>query len=148
LIPYLNGEEPGPSPAGLLAEGASEMGEQGQSLALIRMAEVALLADRRDLVDTPALAGLAFAASTSWGAQYDQVFRWLVKSLSDDEFLSALDDPGPRYLLQILLTRRPTRSLSTKWPIMGGCCIPRTRRPIMRHGAPSVRGNGCPSDRH
>jgi hypothetical protein len=75
---------------------------------------MAMVARRFDLLDTPVLAGLAKAINTRYGAQYEQVFRWVVHNLSTDEMLPTLDDPGPRYLLQMLLSRRAYADLNAE----------------------------------
>ncbi len=105
LAPYLNNSNPAPAPAGLLAEVSGAFGENWRSLLLLRFAEGALTTRRLDLIDTSALAGLVQVALSPWAVQYDRSLRWIVEGLSTDEILPALEDPGPRYLLQILLAR-------------------------------------------
>ncbi len=113
LIPYVNGNDPSRPPAGLLAEVASAFGEQWKSLVLVRFAEAAMRSERKDLLDTSALAGLVQVALSPWGLQYDQVLLWIVNNLSTPESLQTLDDPGPLYLLQILLARGAYTELAT-----------------------------------
>jgi hypothetical protein len=103
LAPYLDNSDPTPTPPGMLAEVASAFGENWRPLVLLRFVEGALLSGRADLVDTSALAGLAQVALSPWGAQYERTLLWIVENMSRDEVLPALEDPGPRYLLQILL---------------------------------------------
>jgi hypothetical protein len=105
LLPYLNGDQQGSAPAGLLTSVSGALGDQWKSLILLRAAEIALLAGRHDLVDTSALAALAEIALSSWGAQHEQVLRWIALNMSTDDMLLLLEDPGARYLLQILLAR-------------------------------------------
>ena len=105
LAPYLDNGDPAPAPPGLLAEVSSAFGDTWRPLVLMRFGEAALLNGRSDLLDTSALAGLAQVALSPWGAQYEGVLHWIVENLSTDEMLLALDDPGPRFLLQILLAR-------------------------------------------
>lgn len=105
LMPYVSGSDPSRPPAGLLAEVAAAFGDQWKSLVLVRFAEAAMRTERKDLLDTSALAGLVQVALSPWGLQYDQVLLWIVNNLSTPESLQTLDDPGPFYLLQILLAR-------------------------------------------
>lgn len=105
LMPYVSGGDPSRAPAGLLAEVASSFGEQWKSLVLVRFAEAAMRTERKDLLDTSALAGLVQVALSPWGLQYDQVLLWIVNNLSTPESLQTLDDPGPFYVIQILLAR-------------------------------------------
>lgn len=103
LAPYLTKHDEGLAPSGLLSEAALAFGEIWQPLVLTRFAEAALLNGRKDLIDTAALAGLVQVALSEWSVQYDRVLRWIVENMSEDEVLTRLEDPGPRYLLQILL---------------------------------------------
>lgn len=105
LIPYLNGEQSGSAPAGLLVEVCDILGDQWKPLLLLRLAEIALLAGRHDLVDTSTLASLAQVATSPQGARHEQVLRWIALNMSGDDMLMLLETPGPRYLLQILLAR-------------------------------------------
>ena len=114
LAPYIRNSNPAPAPAGLLAEVAGAFGETWRPLLLLRFAEGALTAQRLDLIDTSALAGLVEVALSPWAVQYDRSLRWIVEGLSTDEILPALEEPGPRYLLQILLARGAYPELSTE----------------------------------
>ncbi len=105
LVPYLTGEDRGEPPRGLLMDVASAFGEKWQPILLMRFVEAAMQAARPDLLDTPALNGLQELATSSWGAKYDEVLRWVASQLSNDAKLMSLDDPGARYVLQILLAR-------------------------------------------
>lgn len=106
----LNGQEM--APPGLLAKVSGEFGADWESLLIIRMTEVALLAGRRDLVDDAALTLLVKAAQSSFGVHYDQLVRWIVRNLSDDEVLLKYGLMGSRYLLQILLARQAYEELA------------------------------------
>lgn len=103
LTPYLTGSDPGLCPSGLLVDTAQAFGDEWRDLVLIRLAEAAVMASRPDIVDTPALAGLVHLLPTPSGVQYSQVLRWIARNLSTDEVLLQLEEPGPTYLLQILL---------------------------------------------
>lgn len=105
LLPYIDGSDPSRAPAGLLADTATAFGDEWNLLVLTRLCEAAMIANRKDLFDTPALSGLVQVALSAWGMQYDQVLRWVVQNLSTPEFLRSLEEPGPRLLLQILLAR-------------------------------------------
>lgn len=105
LIAYLNRTEQGAAPTGLLASVAESFGPQWQMVVMIRMSEAAAAAGRLDLFDTSALSELQKIAGTEWGRQYDQILRWIVQQLMDERLLRRLEEPGPRYLLQILLAR-------------------------------------------
>ena len=105
LAPYLDGSDPAPAPPGLLADVAAGFGDQWSHLVLIRLAEIALLAGRHDLLDAPALAGLAAFAATPLGADYEHALLWVVYNLSPDEMLKTRDPEASRYLLHILLAR-------------------------------------------
>ncbi|MBZ0295964.1 MAG: hypothetical protein K8L99_25615 [Anaerolineae bacterium] len=103
LAPYLTNSDEGLAPSGLLSEAALAFGENWQPLVLTRFTEAALLNERRDLIDTSVVAGLVRVALSEWSVQYDRVLRWIVENMSEDEVLTRLEDPGPRYLLQVLL---------------------------------------------
>ncbi len=103
LAPYLSGEDAGLTPGGMLVDTAGAFGDEWRDIVLIRLAEVAVLAKRPDIVDTPALSGFMNLLQSLWGVQYSQTITWIVKNLSTDETLLQLDPPGPTYLLQILL---------------------------------------------
>jgi hypothetical protein len=114
VMQYISGEDRGPAPTGLLLEVVNNFDEQWRPLILIRLAELAMMSGRTDMIGTPALAGLVGAALSPWGRHYDPVLRWIVGNLSTDEWLLALDAPGPRYLLQILLARGLYRDFTTE----------------------------------
>jgi hypothetical protein len=103
LMPYITREDVGLCPTGLLVDTAASFGEQWQNLVLVRLAEAAVHAKRPDIIDTPALAGLVRLIGTPVGLQYSQVIAWIARNASTDEELVSLDDPGPTYILQILL---------------------------------------------
>lgn len=105
LAPYLDGSDPAPALPGLLADVCAGFGDQWERLVLIRLAEIALLAGRPDLLDGPALAGLAAFAATPLGAHYEHALLWLVYNLSSDEMLKTRPPDASRYLLHILLAR-------------------------------------------
>jgi hypothetical protein len=128
LMAYMNGEIAGKAPAGLLARAGAEFGEEWGGLLIIRLVEIVLLAGRNDLIDASALAALAHAASTHWGETYDSVLRWMVRNLSRDDLLPTIAEPGPRYLMQILLARRAYAELVTEMARQGRVLYPADRQ--------------------
>lgn len=104
LTPYLTGSDPGLAPAGLLMGTANAFGDEWRDMVLLRLAEAAVRGRRPDLVDTSALAGLVHLLPAPLGLQYSQILGWIAKNVSTDEILPRLEDPGPTYLLQILLS--------------------------------------------
>ena len=102
-VPYLDGSNPNLAPEGLLTAASKAFGDEWQPPVLIRLAEVAFRANRLDLLDAPALATFVQLASTAWGAQYSDLLKGIVETLSDDTILPTLQSPQPRHLLQILL---------------------------------------------
>lgn len=100
LMALNNAEEQ--APQGALAAAARAVGESGQDLALLRLADMAYSADRPDLIDTPTLEMLGSVASSSDGARHAKLLVELAKTLHETQ-LKRLKEPGPRYLLQILL---------------------------------------------
>ncbi len=106
LIDTMGDENSLSASPGLLAQAASALGPDAQNLLIIRFAELANLANRRDLLDNTALGALVAAASSPHGATYDTFLRSLVRSLSSEEALDTLGMYGSRYLLQILLARQ------------------------------------------
>jgi len=128
LMAYMNAEIAGKAPSGLLARAAAEFGEEWGGLLIIRLVEIVLLAGRNDLIDAPALAALAKAASTHWGDTYDSVLRWMVRNLSRDDLLPSIPEPGPRCLLQILLARRAYAELVTELARQGRVLYPSERQ--------------------
>jgi len=110
----INSETSQPAPAGLLAQAASALGEDAKPLLTVRLADLATLANRRDLLDNNALAALVTAALSPLGKLYDTALRGIVRTLSTDEALEALGIYGSRYLLQILLARQSYDELATE----------------------------------
>jgi hypothetical protein len=114
LITYMMSTERNPPPPGMLAQVISDFGIQWRPLLFIRLTELAMLAGRYDLLDPPALQGLADAASTPWGDVYDTTLRWIVRNLSNDDLLVTLNSGCRQPLLQILLARRAYADVATE----------------------------------
>lgn len=116
LSDYYSGAVADPAPTGLLTRAAAACDADWTMLVLIRLTEVALLSNRLDLIDTPTLGLLTRAATSPFAPDYDPVFVSVVHHLSTDDLLPTLDDPGPRYLLQLLLLRGYYHDLSQEMP--------------------------------
>lgn len=114
FTPYLTGEDAGMVPAGMLLGAASAFGDEWRDLILIRLAELAVRANRPDAVDTTALSAMVGMMSSQWGLQYGQTLTWIAKNMSTDETLLQLDAPGPTYILQILLAFGDYSSLANE----------------------------------
>ncbi|MBK8027558.1 MAG: hypothetical protein IPK19_40810 [Chloroflexi bacterium] len=104
LAAYLNNEDRTAPPIGLLAQIANEFGEEWRPLMITRLIEAALLAERRDLVDAPALALLTRAATVDLGEQAG-AFNWVMRNLADDATVQRLGPMASHHLLRILLLR-------------------------------------------
>ncbi len=124
LIAYFNAEVDAPAAPGLLAQAAFEFGTSWRSLILIRLAEIALSMGRTDIFDPAALTGLAQAAATSWGDQYDGVLRRVVYTFNQDATLQRLPDDSARALLQILLSRQAYADLANELARHGRVLFP------------------------
>jgi hypothetical protein len=104
LAGYLNNDDRTPPPLGLLAQIATEFGEEWRPLMITRLIEAALLAERRDLIDAPALALLARAATAPLGEQ-ESTFNWVIRAIGDDATIQRLGPGASHHLLRILLLR-------------------------------------------
>ncbi|MCK6579699.1 MAG: hypothetical protein L6Q98_16520 [Anaerolineae bacterium] len=104
LAAYLNNDDRTIPPVGLMAQIATEFGEEWRPLMITRLIEAALLAERRDLIDAAALALLARAAPVDLGSQ-ETTYLWIVRSLSDDATVQRLGPAAAHHLLRILLLR-------------------------------------------
>lgn len=113
LSAYLNNEDRTIPPVGLLAEIATEFGEEWRPLMITRLIEAALLAERRDLIDAPALALLVRAAMTGVGGQ-DETLDWVVRTIGDDATIQRLGPGASHQLLRILLIRGRYDELATE----------------------------------
>lgn len=114
LMAYITQHDRNTPPPGLLAQVISDFQPQWRPLLFIRLTELIMLAGRFDLLDPPALQGLAEAAATSWANAHDPTLRWIVRNLSSEDVLAALN-PGCRLpILQILLARRAFADLGNE----------------------------------
>ncbi|NWF70942.1 MAG: hypothetical protein HXY40_17795 [Chloroflexi bacterium] len=100
-FPAVGGEEK--RRGGLLIEAARIFPQGTRRIALMRFIELALAANRADLVETTALAGVVKVAISPTRDQYQQTLLWVLRALQPDNVLNFLEPPGQRYLLQIML---------------------------------------------
>lgn len=114
LMAYIAQRDQQTPPPGLLAQVISDFQPQWRPLLFIRLTELIMLAGRYDLLDPPALQGLAEAAQTSWATAYDTTLRWIVRNLSNDDVLENLNPSCRLPLLQILLARRAFGDLANE----------------------------------
>lgn len=108
---YLVGQATGNPPAGLLMTAARVFEEEWQPVVVLRLTELALAQGHTDLLDTPALGAVLQAALSPKSAEFAGVLWSIVKHFSGMG-LATLEDPGPRYLLQILLALGEYRQLA------------------------------------
>ena len=90
------------APKGLLEGAALSLGPHGD-VVLARFAERAVVAGRHELVDVPALEVLRELARSRRALQFVQVLQHTIWALARSKALSALPDPGPFLMAQILL---------------------------------------------
>lgn len=114
LMTYISRQNRGEPPPGLIAQVVSDFAAQWRPLLFIRIIELVLLAERFDLLDPPAMQGLAEAAATPWGDAYDTTLRWIARNLSNEEVLKALKPACRPALLQMLLARRAFAELANE----------------------------------
>jgi hypothetical protein len=98
----------GPQPAyplrrRILNEGARPFGDNHRMLVLARLVEGAVYLQRVELIDTPALLALVAMTQSPQAADYTALVHQVVRELSEESRLQALEPPGPRVLVQLLL---------------------------------------------
>jgi hypothetical protein len=128
LMGYLTQQDHNVPPPGLMAQVISDFNSQWRPLLFIRLTELVMLAGRYDLLDPPALEGLASAAGTPWGDAYDTALRWIVRTLSEDEVLTTLNPDCRQPLLKILLARRAFAELANELLRQGRLFYPADRQ--------------------
>lgn len=101
LVAYLTGRIDNVPPAGFLMRATATFAEQ-QPFIVLRMAELAVTHGRLAALDASALEQLLKIALAPTGRSQAVVLLAVVRGYHS-EALSALERPGPRYLLQILL---------------------------------------------
>ncbi|MCA9883635.1 MAG: hypothetical protein KC708_11715 [Anaerolineae bacterium] len=94
--------KPGKQEAPLLVTAAESLGNNIKPIALRRLTELAYNQQRLDLIDTPALAELLRLALSDEGKEHNVMLATVVSAVNAHQ-LQALIQPGPRYILQILL---------------------------------------------
>lgn len=92
----------GKQDAPLLVTAAESLGDSIKPIAMRRLTELAYNQKRLDLIDTPALAELLRLALQRDDQQHDVMLATVVSAVNTHE-LRNLIQPGPRYILQILL---------------------------------------------
>jgi hypothetical protein len=124
LMAYISQHDHNTPPPGLLAQVISDFEPQWRPLLFIRLTELIILAGRFDLLDPPALEGLAEAAATPWATAHDVTLRWIVRNLDGEDVIQTLN-PGCRLpLLQILLARRAYSDLANDLLLQGRLFYP------------------------
>lgn len=112
-VPHLTGTDDSAAPEGVLAEAARAFPEDLRQIMLLRLAEIALNAGQDRLFDTPTLAGLVEAAGSEHSTRYHHQLKLIAQNVTrDNSLLLGLPNPGPRYLLQILLATGEYRLLA------------------------------------
>jgi hypothetical protein len=105
-----------PKRAGVLYE-ASRLFGDARRMALLRFVDLALSAQRPDLIDAYVLNGLVKAALNSQLRDtYNQTLLWVLRTLQPDNQLMALESPGPRVLLQLMLACGLYREVGQELP--------------------------------
>jgi hypothetical protein len=100
---------------GVLYEASRVFGES-RRMALMRFVELSLASNRTDLIDAYALNGMVKVALSPLREQYNQTFLWVIRTLNPDDQLRALEPPGPRVFLQLLLACGLYRELGQEIP--------------------------------
>lgn len=111
LLPYLAGKDTKTLPAGVLNNVARVFGDEWQPVVVVRLTELALQQERASLIDTEVLKGLLKAAFSPFGLDHRKVLLDVTRSFNTGGLL-ALEPPGPRILLQILLALGEYRDLA------------------------------------
>ncbi len=90
--------------AGELVQAVAGLPRPYDLLLLGRLVEWALAMDRPDLIDTPVLERLAQVARSPLRGRLEPVLREAALQVGQPATLTALQEPGPRLLVEILLT--------------------------------------------
>lgn len=88
---------------GLVAQMAHGFGEEWSPVVLARLVEWVTALARPDLIDVATLEQLARLANSPWREQHTGVLKQVVQDYNQPDMLNQLADPGPRYLVEILL---------------------------------------------
>lgn len=102
-IAHLQPQPAHPARRRILDEGARSLGDSYRMAVLARLVESAVYLQRAELIDTPALLALLVMAQSPQGADYTPLIHQVVRELSEETQLRALEPPAPRVLVQLLL---------------------------------------------
>lgn len=102
-IAHLQPQPVPPTRRRILDEGARALGDSYRMAVLARLVESAVYLQRAELIDTPALLALLVIAQSPQEADYTALIHQVVRELSEETQLRALEPPGPRVLVQLLL---------------------------------------------
>ncbi len=105
--------QPTPAPAGMLVQMADAFGDTWNLVVLARLIEWITALERPDLIDTPTLSRLVELARSPWRGRYEVVLRHVVQDFSQPALLALVEEPGPRYLAEILLLLGDYRQVVT-----------------------------------
>lgn len=102
-IAHLQPQPAHPARRRILDEGARSLGDSYRMAVLARLVESAVYLQRAELIDTPALLALLVIAQSPQETDYTALIHQVVRELSEETQLLALEPPGPRVLVQLLL---------------------------------------------
>ena len=102
-IDYLSARTSQPALPHVLNFGARVYGDGNYALIMARYIEWAVLARRNNLIDTQALTALLTISQSKDRAKYTTLIQHVVDDFSQPVLIAALEPPGPRLLVQLLL---------------------------------------------
>ncbi len=104
VVEYLNADpDDTPVPAKILHEGARAFGDGYRMLVLTRLVELAVVQERSDLIDTPALQALLVMTQSPRSEQFHALIQHVIDDFTMLDNLRKLAPPGPRILIQLML---------------------------------------------
>ncbi len=111
-LPQFGSNARRPAPAGIIARASQAYGPERSTLILARLAEMAVLLQRLDLLDQEVLKGLIEIAMSPNGSRFDLLSEHIVTDLSQSASLRTLDPKAVRSLVAINLVRnRPEAAI-------------------------------------
>jgi hypothetical protein len=102
-IEYLSARTPQPALPHLLDYGARVYGESLYGLVMARLIEWALAARKNGLINAQALTALLAISRSKDRDKFLTLIQHVVEDFSQPAFVTSLDAPGPRLLVQLLL---------------------------------------------
>jgi hypothetical protein len=102
-LSYLQPQPRKPVPPHILDQGARVFGDGRRMLVLTRLAEWAIYLQRTELIDTAALQALLVLAQSEKSERFHSLILHVVDELSELSLVRALEPPGARVLVQLLL---------------------------------------------